>query len=100
MSKRCELQNEYYKANGNYKGSGKYSDDYVVWLENEVLSLRAPLKISDAIVHFLNQKATDLKMDVKQITVGIEHAGYLKMDRLYILDKEGNRLLSYNINAL
>ncbi len=99
MSKRCELQNEYYKANGNYKGSGKYSDDYVVWLENEVLSLRAPLKISDAIVHFLNQKATDLKMDVKQITVGIKYAGYLKMDRLYILDKEGNRLCSYDINA-
>ena len=40
MSKRCELQKEYYQANGNYKGSGKYSDDYVMWLENEVLALR------------------------------------------------------------
>jgi hypothetical protein len=43
MSKRCELQKEYYQANGNYKGSGKYSDDYVIWLENEVLALRQPL---------------------------------------------------------
>jgi hypothetical protein len=40
MSKRCELQKEYYKANGNYKGSGKYSDGYVMWLENQVLALR------------------------------------------------------------
>jgi len=43
MSKRCELQKEYYQAKGNYKGSGKYSDDYVMWLENEVLALRQPL---------------------------------------------------------
>ena len=42
MSKRCELQKEYYKAKGNYKGSGKYSDDYVMWLEDEVLALRQP----------------------------------------------------------
>lgn len=46
MSKRCKLQKEYYQANGNYKGSGKYSDDYVMWLENEVLALRQPLVIS------------------------------------------------------
>jgi hypothetical protein len=46
MSKRCELQKEYYKANGNYKGRGKYSDDYVMWLENEVLALRQPPVIS------------------------------------------------------
>jgi hypothetical protein len=40
MSKRCELQKEYYQAKGNYKGSGKYSDDYVMWLEEQVLALR------------------------------------------------------------
>lgn len=40
MSKRCELQKEYYKEFGNYKGDGKYSDNYVKWLENEVLALR------------------------------------------------------------
>ena len=40
MSKRCKLQKEYYKEFGNYKGDGKYSDDYVKWLENEVLALR------------------------------------------------------------
>jgi hypothetical protein len=38
MSKRCEIQKEYYKEFGNYKGNGKYSDDYVKWLEDKVLS--------------------------------------------------------------
>ena len=38
MSKRCELQKEYYKSNGNYKGKGKYCDKYVSWLEDKVLS--------------------------------------------------------------
>ena len=42
MSKRCELQKEYYQQYGNYKGNGKYSDKYVNWLENEVLALRQP----------------------------------------------------------
>lgn len=40
MSKRCKLQKEYYKEFGNYKGSGKYTDHYVKWLESEVLALR------------------------------------------------------------
>jgi hypothetical protein len=40
MSKRCELQKEYYQANGNYKGNGKYSDEYVRWLEDQILALR------------------------------------------------------------
>ncbi len=53
MSKRCELQKEYYQAKGNYKGSGKYSDDYVMWLENEVLALRQPLVISSVCKHDL-----------------------------------------------
>jgi hypothetical protein len=39
MSKRCELQKEYYKEYGNYKGDGKYSDDYVKWLENKYMEL-------------------------------------------------------------
>lgn len=51
MSKRCELQKEYYQANGNYKGIGKYSDEYVMWLENEVLALRQPLVISSVCDH-------------------------------------------------
>jgi hypothetical protein len=46
MSKRCELQKEYYQQYGNYKGNGKYCDKYVSWLENEVLALRQPLVIS------------------------------------------------------
>lgn len=40
MSKRCRLQKEYYKQFGNYKGSGKYSDHYVKWLEDKILNLR------------------------------------------------------------
>jgi hypothetical protein len=40
MSKRCELQKEYYQTNGNYKGNGKYCDKYVSWLEDQILALR------------------------------------------------------------
>ena len=40
MSKRCELQKEYYQAHGNYKGEGKYCDKYVSWLEEQILALR------------------------------------------------------------
>jgi len=40
MSKRCELQKEYYQTNGNYKGKGKYCDEYVSWPEEQVLLLR------------------------------------------------------------
>ena len=40
MSNRCKLQREYYKENGNYKGIGKYNDEYVNWLEDEVIKLR------------------------------------------------------------
>ena len=39
MSKRCKLQKEYYKEFGNYKGSGKYTDHYVDWLESKVLAI-------------------------------------------------------------
>tara|TARA_R110002124_G_scaffold242234_1_gene407412 strand:+ start:42 stop:272 length:231 start_codon:yes stop_codon:yes gene_type:complete len=39
MSKRCKLQKEYYKVFGNYKGSGKYTDHYVNWLESKVLAI-------------------------------------------------------------
>jgi hypothetical protein len=45
MSKRCELQKEYYQQYGNYKGNGKYSDEYVSWLEEQILALR----IHDAV---------------------------------------------------
>ena len=40
MSKRCELQKEYYQTNGAYKGNGKYNDKYVRWLEDQILALR------------------------------------------------------------
>jgi hypothetical protein len=40
MSKRCELQKQYYQQYGNYKGDGKYCDKYVSWLEEQILALR------------------------------------------------------------
>ena len=43
MSKRCELQKEYYKEKGNYKGDGKYSDDYVAWLEDKIVKSNVDL---------------------------------------------------------
>ena len=46
MSKRCELQKEYFKDFGNYKGNGKYSDDYVKWLEDKVLNQGQSLPIA------------------------------------------------------
>lgn len=39
MSKRCKLQKEYYKEFGNYKGSGKYTNHYVKWLESKFLAI-------------------------------------------------------------
>ena len=39
MSKRSELQKEYYNKYGNYKGDGKYNDHYVNWLEDCIISL-------------------------------------------------------------
>lgn len=40
MSKRCELQKDYYQQKGNYKGVGNYSDAYVKWLEDKIMELR------------------------------------------------------------
>jgi hypothetical protein len=61
MSKRCELQKEYYQAKGNYKGTGKYSDDYVAWLENEVLALRQPLVVGRSEQLQLDEEANRCK---------------------------------------
>ena len=47
MSKRCELQKEYFKDFGNYKGNGKYSDDYVKWLEDKTLNQGQSLPIDN-----------------------------------------------------
>jgi len=40
MSNRCKLQKEYYKKHGNYKGDGVYNDEYVKWLEDELIALK------------------------------------------------------------
>ena len=48
MSKRCEIQKEYYKEFGNYKGEGKYSDHYVNWLESRILALTIPVVVGQS----------------------------------------------------
>ena len=64
MSKRCELQKEYYQSNGNYKGNGKYCDKYVSWLEEQILALRVPDVVGQseqlkAYTIWLNDKVRD-----------------------------------------
>jgi len=59
MSKRCELQKEYYKEFGNYKGEGKYSDHYVNWLESRILALTIPVVVG---------RSEQLKCECKQAT--------------------------------
>ena len=45
MSKRCELQKEYYKEFGNYKGEGKYTDHYVAYLEDRAIALNKKIRL-------------------------------------------------------
>jgi len=61
MSKRCELQKEYYKEYGNYKGEGKYNNHYVHWLENRVLALT----LTDVVSTFFCEDE-DLKYSSKK----------------------------------
>lgn len=71
MSKRCELQKEYYQQYGNYKGNGKYCDKYVSWLENEVLALRQPLVVgrSEQLANFCKKisKQEDCPAEFQEI---------------------------------
>lgn len=68
MSKRSDLQKEYYQANGNYKGNGKYCDKYVSWLEEQVLALRktdvsgsvCPDCVGDAFSEMSKEKEAEL----------------------------------------
>ena len=83
MSKRCELQKEYYQEHGNYKGEGKYCDKYVSWLEDQILALR----IHDcSIVKRTEMKVENLKyllrygqdaMTVMQIADALKEAHQL-----------------------
>ena len=63
MSKRCELQKEYYKQFGNYKGNGKYSDDYVKWLEEKTMRKSDEEVLTELLitVENLNSKLEALK---------------------------------------
>lgn len=61
MSKRCKLQKEYYKKHGGYKGNGKYCDNYVSWLEEQVLVLRThdAAERSEQLKAFLHEIEND-----------------------------------------
>ena len=62
MSKRCELQKEYYKEFGNYKGEGKYSDHYVNWLESRILALTIHVVVKQGeLLSCGSCKGTDLR---------------------------------------
>lgn len=66
MSKRCELQKEFFKEHGNYKGTGKYSDKYVSWLEDRVLELSQPTIKSDntKVIINLEKEIQELRVEV------------------------------------
>ena len=73
MSKRCELQKEYYKDFGNYKGDGKYSDKYVAWLEDQVQSYKAKaIEKTNApeLLEALKKADKFLKLDLPDIYNG------------------------------
>ena len=54
MSKRCKLQKEFYQTVGNYKGKGKYSDEYVAWLEDKVINNHIPKEDISMRIRALN----------------------------------------------
>ncbi len=73
MSKRCELQKEYYKEFGNYKGDGKYTDHYVNWLESRVLEITIPVvsqqrELLSDLIDFSNNNAPPvIQKGLKQV---------------------------------
>ena len=68
MSKRCELQKEYYQSNGNYKGNGKYCDEYVKWLEEQVLFLR----IHDDMARLFDDVTKNTNADRSRVVAGYD----------------------------
>ena len=62
MSKRCELQKEYHREHGNYKGVGKYSDHYVNWLESKILALNIQ-NVSNCLLDNNFSKVSEAEMD-------------------------------------
>jgi len=81
MSKGCELQKEYYQAKGNYKGNGKYSDEYVSWLEEQILALRihdisGSLPSKDEAVNVGFRKATNADYNFRKVCKDLDHDLY------------------------
>ena len=93
MSKRCKLQKEYYKEFGNYKGSGKYTDHYVNWLESKVLAINYTHCCKSDSEQLKDRKIKDLlnwvKSDLKQETnnkIGKTATPY-RTDKIRFLNK-------------
>ena len=61
MSKRCKLQKEYYKEFGDYKGSGKYTDHYVRWLEYYVIELLDSVNQQSRLLELGIENVKDLR---------------------------------------
>lgn len=86
MSKRCQLQKEYYQQFGNYKGDGKYNDKYVRWLENEVLALRkTELRKTDVMHRFLEDVSKEKNIPIERLIVGVMQGD------LYVWDYDSGR---------
>jgi hypothetical protein len=90
MSKRCELQKEFYKLQGNYKGTGTFNDNYVKWLEDRIIffeqdnfkSIKVSdlehetekeylIKISSGIIRLIQNKDNNVKLTKKQLNTAI-----------------------------
>jgi hypothetical protein len=67
MSKRCELKKEYYKEFFNYKGAGKYSDDYVRWLESQVLTFKEKANAIKEVIKWIELGKQDINNGFKEI---------------------------------
>ena len=83
MSKRCELQKEYFKQYGNYKGVGKYSDDYVKWLEDKIIPKESEVKACENNI--------DICFCIEDIETGIYESIHLDRQKA---EKEKNKPLT------
>jgi len=99
MSKRCELQKEYYKVFGNYKGEGKYTDHYVKWLEDKVLKKEQTMsnktEIKEYVAKWMEEHESDTFVKNKQGNV-IYSAGHSSINLVAFFE----RLLEDYVNEM
>ena len=78
MSRRCELQKTYYQKYGNYKskGDGTYSDEYVKWLEDEILTTNPTLDLNDILAGIKTFKTVRLPKEwIKNEDINVNYMG-------------------------